>query len=172
MFVRTGATNDGSWLIFGRESSKEPATRTNGQTTTLKNRKTAPESSRKTPGSISRSLAVFLTVLSRRKIVLPASKLSTGAQKVISHKSWSKILSVCFESRWLRLRNVSTARIYQIVTAGHLRVQVTVGIFRLQSFVLIFPWVATFSSTVCSGFTALGQDKQHHRYHRVFFDAV
>ena len=33
------------------------------QTTTLNKRKTTPESSRKTPGSISRSLAVFLTVL-------------------------------------------------------------------------------------------------------------
>ena len=172
MFVRTGATNNGSWLIFGRESSREPATRTNGQTTTEASENCSRKLSENSGEHFEESGGVFYSPVAEKNAYFRLQNSVTGAQKVISHKRWSRILSVCFESRWLRLRNVSTARIYQIVIGGHLRVQVAVGIYRLQSFVLIFPWVATSSSTVRSGFTALGQDTQHHRCHRVLFDAM
>ena len=59
------------------------------KTTTLEKRKTTPESSSKTPGSILKSLPVFLTVPSSEARIF-GKKLSSEALEKKSHNNWSR----------------------------------------------------------------------------------
>ena len=62
--------------------SSELAIWTNSQTTTLEKRKTAQESSRKTKGSILKSLPLFLTVPPSKSLVFDKKAVLRALQKI------------------------------------------------------------------------------------------